>query len=214
MRAEWTPPPRIRSRRGRFVLASGAVLAYTLAFFPLYPRLNHEVTALSVIPQIAVAWLWGLRGGLAGVVAGFMGNTLLLYLAGFPLGGWTALASNAGPGLAALCIVGVVVGRLSDMHREVDRQLSDRQRVEDVLRERETRLRLAVEGAPAILWSTDIALRFTSSLGAGLQAQGLQPNQVVGLTLGDYFQSDDPDFAPIAAHGRALRGESASYQYT
>ncbi|MGH7322046.1 MAG: ATP-binding protein, partial [Candidatus Rokuibacteriota bacterium] len=68
--------------------------------------------------------------------------------------------------------------------------------------------------APAILWSTDIALRFTSSLGAGLQAQGLQPNQVVGLMLGDYFQSDDPDFAPIAAHGRALRGESASYQYT
>ncbi|MGH2373977.1 MAG: ATP-binding protein, partial [bacterium] len=116
--------------------------------------------------------------------------------------------------LAALFIIGIVVGRLSDMHREVDRQLADRERVEDVLRERETRLQLAVEGAPAILWSTDTQLRFTSSLGAGLRAQGLQPNQVVGLSLHEYFQTDDPEFLPIAAHRKALRGEPASYRMT
>ncbi|MGQ0550616.1 MAG: ATP-binding protein [Armatimonadota bacterium] len=211
---EWTPPPRIRSRRGRFMLASGALCAYTLAFFPLYPRLNHEVTALSVIPQIAVAWLWGVRGGMAGVVVGFILNTILLHIAGFMFADWKSLATNAGPALMALFIIGVVVGRLSDMHREVDRQLADRQRVEDVLRERETRLRLAVESAPAILWSTDTRLRFTSSLGAGLRAQGLQPNQVAGMTLREYFQTDDPDFPPIAAHQKALRGEPASYRMT
>ncbi len=211
--SDWTPP-RIRTRRGGLALASGVVCAYTLAFFPLYPRLNHEVTALSVIPQVAVAWLWGVRGGLAGVVCGFLLNTVLLYSAGFAFGDLHAFAADTGPGLAALFIVGIVVGRLSEMHREVDKQLADRQRVEQVLRERETRLRIAVEGAPAILWSTDTELRYTSSLGAGLRAQGLQPNQLIGLSLNDYFQTQDPEFLPIAAHGKALRGESASYRMT
>ncbi len=214
LRPDWKAPPRVRSRRGRFALASGIVCAYTLAFFPLYPRLHHEVTALSIIPQIAVAWLWGVRGGLAGVGLGVILNSILLYVAGFMFGEWKALVANAGPSLVALFVIGIVVGRLSDMHREVDRQLADRQRVEDVLRERETRLRLAVEGAPAILWTTDARLRYTSSLGAGLRAQGLQPNQVVGMSLSDYFQTQDSEFLPIAAHTKALRGESASYRMT
>ncbi|OGO51685.1 MAG: hypothetical protein A2148_10005 [Chloroflexi bacterium RBG_16_68_14] len=80
------------------------------------------------------------------------------------------------------------------------------------LRESQARLRLLNEQAPAVLWAVDRELRFTSSLGTGLKTLGLQPNQVIGVTLFEYFQTDDPGFRPIAAHRRALRGESVRYE--
>ncbi len=80
------------------------------------------------------------------------------------------------------------------------------------LRQSEARLRLMTNQMPAVLWTTDTELRFTSSLGMGLPALGLQPNQVTGMTLYDYFQTNAPEFFPIAAHFRALKGESIAYE--
>src|SRR3990170_2626485 len=52
-----------------------------------------------------------------------------------------------------------------------------RQREE--LHKSEAHLRLMVERMPALLWTTDTELRFTSSVGAGLAGLGLRPNQVL-----------------------------------
>ncbi len=67
-----------------------------------------------------------------------------------------------------------------------------------------------LEELPTIMWATDCELRFTSFLGAGLTALNLRPEQVVGRSLPEFFQTDDPDSATIAAHHRAIRGESVS----
>jgi PAS domain S-box-containing protein len=80
------------------------------------------------------------------------------------------------------------------------------------LMQNEARLRLMTNQMPAVLWTTDTALRFTSALGMGLSALSLQPNQVVGMTLYEYFQTTTPEFFPIAAHLRALQGESVTYE--
>jgi len=72
-------------------------------------------------------------------------------------------------------------------------------------------LRILTERIPAVIWTTDIALRITSSLGAGLAAIGLVPNQVVGLTLFDFYGTQDAQLEPIAAHFRAIEGDSVSY---
>ncbi len=77
----------------------------------------------------------------------------------------------------------------------------------------ELRLRLMTEQMPAILWTTDSELRFTSSLGAGLGGLGLKPNEKVGVSLYEFFQSKDPALLPIAAHRRALQGESVTYEF-
>jgi two-component system cell cycle sensor histidine kinase/response regulator CckA len=69
-----------------------------------------------------------------------------------------------------------------------------------------------IEQLPAVLWSTDTALRFTTSAGRGLAALGLRPGQVVGQTLYEYFGTPDPRFPPIAAHLRALLGESVDFE--
>ncbi len=92
------------------------------------------------------------------------------------------------------------------------RDITGQRGVEDALQEREVRLRVTMEQMPAVLWTTDTELRFTSSVGAGLAALNLRPNQVVGMTLFEYFQTDEPEFPAIAAHRHALMGKSVTYE--
>ncbi|HKC11642.1 MAG TPA: EAL domain-containing protein [Vicinamibacteria bacterium] len=75
-------------------------------------------------------------------------------------------------------------------------------------------MRLLTGFLPAMLWSTDTDLRITSSRGAGLEPQGLQPCQAVGRTLYEYFDTADSAFPPIAAHLRALGGEDVDFAFT
>lgn len=65
--------------------------------------------------------------------------------------------------------------------------------------------RLMTDRIPGVVWATDAELRFTASFGAGLQALALQPSEVIGKTLFEYFHTEDAAFPPIAAHARALR---------
>ena len=78
--------------------------------------------------------------------------------------------------------------------------------------ESEKRLRLMVEQAGAVLWTTDTELRFTSTQGRGLAALKTRPDQVRGQTLYEYFRTDNPQFVPIASHRRALNGKSVNYE--
>jgi PAS domain S-box-containing protein len=65
---------------------------------------------------------------------------------------------------------------------------------------------------PAVVWTTDADLRFTSSSGSGLEGLGLEPDEVVGTSLHEFFGTDDPDFSAIASHRRALVGETVAYE--
>jgi PAS domain-containing protein len=69
-----------------------------------------------------------------------------------------------------------------------------------------------VDQIPAVLWTTDQDLVFTSSLGSRLDGLGLGPDQLVGTALADLFETDDYDDEPVQAHRRALNGESVTFQ--
>jgi PAS domain S-box-containing protein len=78
----------------------------------------------------------------------------------------------------------------------------------------EAKLQLLINQVPALLWTIDTDLRFTSSGGAALAGLGLRPGQVVGMTLYEYFDTDDPAFEPIAMHRLAMEsGERVSYDF-
>ena len=65
---------------------------------------------------------------------------------------------------------------------------------------------MIVEQLPAGIWTVDKNLKFSSCLGAGLGRLGLKPNELVGRSLLDYFETADQTFLPIAdASARACR---------
>ena len=87
----------------------------------------------------------------------------------------------------------------------------ERKRSEERARDSEARLRLLIEQLPAVLWTVDRNLRFTSAVGSGLARLGLKPNQLVGMSLSDYFETKDQSFTPIAAHLRAVAGDPVTF---
>jgi diguanylate cyclase len=91
--------------------------------------------------------------------------------------------------------------------------ITERKKAEIGLRESNERLRLMMEQMPAALWTTDCELTVTSSVGSALAGLGLKANELVGTRLTDYLGTDDPEFLPMRAHLRALKGESVSYEY-
>lgn len=82
------------------------------------------------------------------------------------------------------------------------------------LRDLEERLRVTVDQAPIVIWTVDRDLRFTSSRGGGLAALGLKADEVVGMTLPQFFGTDDPEYPGLAGHRAALGGMPASYEQT
>lgn len=69
---------------------------------------------------------------------------------------------------------------------------------------------LLLRQLPALLWTLDKDLIFRSSLGRGLEALKLQPNEVVGQSLEEFFRG--VDHPAIEIHQRAIQGESAGYE--
>jgi len=87
----------------------------------------------------------------------------------------------------------------------------ERKRAEAKIRESEARFRVLVEQLPAVLWTVDRQLQFTSSVGSGLARLGLKPNEIVGKSLLEYFETNDRTFLPVAAHLRAVSGEPVTF---
>jgi PAS domain S-box-containing protein len=67
---------------------------------------------------------------------------------------------------------------------------------------------LLLDQLPAIVWTTDRELRFTGSGGAGLSLIGVEPNQLRGIKITEYFRTDDRSHPYVASHLRALAGET------
>ena len=137
------------------------------------------------------------------------------------------LITSEGHALGTLCVVDRVPRELADwqltalkaLARQVVAQLELRRRLErerkqsdQSLREKESAIDLLANQMPAVLWSTDRDLRITSSMGKALAAMGQRPDEVVGVTLFEYFQTKNPEFPPLAAHRQALLGESVRFE--
>src|ERR1044072_5332310 len=87
----------------------------------------------------------------------------------------------------------------------VIRDITDRRRGREALRQTEARLRMVVGGASIVIFSLDKDGIFTLSEGEGLRALGLKSGEVVGRSVFDVYR-DDPDM--LDSVRRALAGEA------
>lgn len=73
--------------------------------------------------------------------------------------------------------------------------------------------RLMTERIPGVVWAVDVHLRFTASFGKALATLNLTPGQVLGKTVYEYLGTDDDTYLPVAAHLKALQGETTDYDF-
>lgn len=131
-------------------------------------------------------------------VIGGLGFLATLLLAAALAIGWRQAATNR---------------RLQQIRQHLQEEIDERRLIERLLAEREARLQAVLRQLPAVVWTVDHDLVFTSSEGSGLTQLGLRPGQVVGQTLFEYFGTSDPDFLPIRLHRLALAGEPQAYEF-
>jgi PAS domain S-box-containing protein len=89
-------------------------------------------------------------------------------------------------------------------------EVSERLVAHQRLRQAETFQREILDRLPAIVWTTDEEMRTTFSAGGGLAALGLASGEVsiVGTPVTSYFHTEDRNHPAVAAHLKALSGES------
>jgi two-component sensor histidine kinase len=112
-------------------LALGSLGAYALVFLPLYRLLGPAVTALGILPVIAVGWLLGMWASILASVS-LLVLTLLQYTVVGGNGGTSMIqASLLSFGVTVLS--GALVGRLSDLSRQLKQQMSEREQADELL---------------------------------------------------------------------------------
>jgi len=89
------------------------------------------------------------------------------------------------------------------------RNITDRKRAEEALRQTNERLATVINNAPVILYALDKDGIFTFSEGKGLKLLGLQPGQVVGQSVLEFYK-DYPDITKNIRH--VLAGNELNWQ--
>src|SRR2546429_506790 len=74
------------------------------------------------------------------------------------------------------------------------------------------RLALILDQVPAMFWTADAELRVVSRAGAGPKSHQILPERIVGASLLEQQAQHKVSSESVAAHRRALAGESVSYQ--
>jgi len=102
--------------------------------------------------------------------------------------------------------------RLAETEQTQAQALTERNTAQERLSQSQTRLRMILQQAPVLVWSTDKELRVTSAMGGGFRTLDTARSGERGLTLFEYFNIPDDDLEPIASHRRALAGEGVATQ--
>jgi len=83
---------------------------------------------------------------------------------------------------------------------------AERDHLQRRLRERERQLTLITKRAPAIIWTTDVAMNVTSACGAALGPIGLRPEVLAGTSVIDWLEGVEPRAELTSLHRRAIAG--------
>lgn len=130
----------LQSRPGqiRFLALSVITIVYIAAFSFLHEIQNVEATPLSTIPLIFAAWWFGFRIGIIFAMLMFIINTVII--GGTLTPNLSDVIEVGGSGALALVLVGGVTGKMRDLSYQLRRELNERKRTEEELRQHRTNL--------------------------------------------------------------------------
>lgn len=183
----------------KYMLTAGSTIAYISIFILLYHSLGVGISALSVIPIIVIGWVFGIRGGFFAGLAMLILNTLLLNI--FGESGWDVIMRLGGvPGAIVSVLIGVGVGRLSYLERQLEQRILEQEQITNELIKSEKTTKALLNAYPdaGLLLEPDgliIALNVAASRGLGKNA-----NDLIGTNV---FDTLSPNITEI----RKSKGE-------
>jgi PAS domain S-box-containing protein len=124
---------------------------------------------------------------------------------------WKHIKLNGTPFDAEVSLNTIEVGG-DKLLQAIVRDVSERKKSDAKIHETLSRINLITEQLPAIIWTVDKNLEFTSSIGVGLRKLNLMQNEVIGKSMFEYFHTNDSEFAPIKYHLQALKGQQVNYE--
>lgn len=202
-----------RSAAARYLLA---ITLSTAAYGVTSLLEHHAIPNFFLLFLVAIGLATAFGGTGPGILSTVVGVGLATFGFASPIMSFAVDRLNPLERLLAYTVVSVVTllasAGLRKARNRIAQSLHETERILEALKESEWHLRLVTEQAPAILWTTDAHLRFTSCTGKGLAPLGLESGQLIGLSLQEFFKTQDPDFPPIRSHLLALQGESLSYE--
>ena len=123
------------SSKARILIIVAAFIVYLALSLMLRSIFNFSgLPILSVIPLVAIAWLYGSRVGCIAGLLCFPVNAFLLTIVGINWVDNMVMTGGGFTGGVALVLLGIIVGRLSDLSRRLGDELIIRQAVEQELR--------------------------------------------------------------------------------
>lgn len=181
------------------LLTAGSFLIYSAAFFSLQSRIGAVGAVFSILPVIVGGWWFGLRGGLLAALIAFLLSTLLFNLAGLP--GWdTVITHNGAPGSLALVIIGALIGRMSELNRQLFRQIAERKLAEKSLEQRAFELQT--------LYQTSLEINAQADLDSLLPAIVQRAATLAGVESGALYlmQPDGQSIKLVVSHNSPEQG--------
>ena len=173
----------------KLVLVVGTAVAYALIYAPAYDILGRSVTVLTVLPVVAAALAYGIRGGLLASLVAVILNGLLSDI--FAEGSWQEWLLRGGAlSSGSLVLVGVVTGRLRDLQEKINGQLYQLRRVQETLRHTNQTLQALIQSSPLPIFALDRDAKIRMWNPAAEQVFGWTERELIGQ-LPPFFQGEN-----------------------
>jgi signal transduction histidine kinase len=186
------------------------VVGASFAFVRTPEQLERLLPIVLVLAVTGLSWYGGQQVGVMAACLGALTlwiTPLVQLRAGEAVEGGTFVSISLPIiGCLGLFLTASLTGSLRDA----------RDRAEDALIERDARLALVSEQLPAILWSTDMQLRLTTSMGtAGPATSAAGGNDATGESIGtflEFLHPANPSSPAHFPHVDALRGIASTFE--
>jgi PAS domain S-box-containing protein len=188
------------------LIGLGIVILYVLLLLFLYPIAGMGVVALSVLPVIIMAWLYERKGGLIACALCAPITIALLAHFGYP-GAQIIMQSTTG--VPVLVAIALVIGQLRSVSQQLERELVERKRAEEVLENTQARFDLIFEHLPdAVLlidpFDTSVLWPIVECNDAACQMNGYRRGELLGKSI-EILLEHRGDAAEHAAYLAQLR---------